>query len=206
MGKRLIIKGADFSGVAVSNEPILNPLEIIGCGQGASWIGGESAPDGSYWLLTNNGNLYEKINGAGTVVDMPAGYNSLIIGDVILNKPSGTTRYDVAYPDDLEVVELTAGKKYVYNASQNTEPQQESGGGINCAHVSLHAGDVLVYNGTGGEGARAIWVMKSDFSETIKVTDANAFATYAPIVYVATSDCEVYINSTDTNTNYVYRK
>ena len=204
MGKRLIIKGADFSEVAVSTEPILNPLEIIGSG-GAVWIGAGAAPDGSYWVLANNGNLYEKINGVGTLVDMPAGYNSLIIGGVILTKPSGATRYDVAYPDDLEVVELTANKKYVYNASQSTAPQQESSNGIGCAHVSLHAGDVLVYNGEGGEGARAVWVMKSDFSETIKVTDANAFATYAPIVYVATSDCEVYINSGNTNTNYVYR-
>ena len=161
--------------------------------------------EGSYWVLVNNGNLYKKINGSGTVVDMPTEYNSLIIGGVVLNKPSGATRYDVAYPDDLEVVELTANKSYVYNASQSTEPQQGSGNGINCAHVSLHAGDVLVFNGNGGEAVRAIWVMKSDFSETLKVTDANAFATYAPFVYVATGECEVYINSNNTNTNYVYR-
>lgn len=205
MGKRLIIKGADFSEVAVSTEPILNPLEIIGSGE-SQWIDGGSFPDGSYWVLSNNGNLYEKINGAGTLVDMPAGYNSLIIGGVTLTKPSGATRYNVAYPDDLEVVELTSEKKYAYNASQSTEPQQESANGISCAHVSLHAGDVLVFNGRGGEASRAVWVMKSDFSETIKVTNANAFATYAPIVYVATGDCEVYINSINTDTNYVYRK
>lgn len=210
MGKRLIIKGADFSQVAASVETILNPLSILACGQGGTWTNSymDNAPTGSYCFVTNSGKLKIKTNIGIDDTTMPEGYDSLDYCGAILVKHGGETRYDVAYPEDFETITgWHDGKRYVYNASQNTEPQESDSTSARCIHVHLNKGDVIVLNVTGGETPRAIWVMKTDYSATIKVADSGSSATYAPICYKATEDCEVFVNDLlKTLDSYILRK
>lgn len=198
MGKRLIIKGADFSNVAVSNEPILNPLSIIGIGQGGGWMDQYfPLPDGEYAYLVNVGKLYVGTGGSQRETTMPEGYDSLNFEGVIMNKPSGAIRYNVAYPNALEEISWGENNKaYVYDQSQSTEPTLQTANGMKAVKVRLNAGDVLVYNGEGGNSPRAIWVMKDDYSATIRVADAGTISTYAPVCYKATESCEVFLNAT----------
>ena len=216
MGKRLIIKGADFSNVAASVEPILNPLNVLAVGQGGNWIDSyfQNAPVGSYFYLTNavsagNTNLKTK-NALSQLVnaEMPEGYNSLNYYGAILVKREGESRYDVAYPDEFELITgWSDGTLYNYNESQSTEPQKSSNGGFRCSQVHLNEGDVLIANVIGGDGARAIWVMKPNYSSTIKVASSGSRGDYAPICYEATEDCAVFINSSNmTYKSYILRK
>lgn len=209
MGKRLIIKGADFSNVAASVEPILNPLTVLSVGQGGSWTSSymDNAPVGSYCFITNTGSLRIKTAVGIEDTTMPEANNSLNYESAVLVKREGETRYDVAYPDEFEKITFDDGYFYAYNASQSTEPQKSSNGGARCSHVHLNEGDVIVLNVDGGDSARAIWVMKTDYSSTIKVADAGSVATYAPICYIATEECEVFINdSKKTLDSYILRK
>ncbi len=209
MGKRLIIKGADFSAVAVSKEVILNPLLINGIGQGGIWMDEYyPVPVGEYIFLINNGNLYVGASGGEQVAEMPEGYDSLNYEGAWLYKEEGSTRYDVAYPDLFE--KITWGSNdmgYRYNASQNTEPQLETISGFKAARVHLNPGDVLLWSGSAGISPRAIWVMKTDYSETIKVTSESTTATYGPAGYKATVACEVFMNNANGNTmtSYILR-
>lgn len=216
MGKRLIIKGADFSNVAASVEPILNPLNVLAVGQGGNWIDSyfQNAPVGSYFYLTNavsagNTNLQTK-NALSQLVnaEMPEANNSLNYEGAVLVKREGETRYNVAYPDDYEAIDnWDVGYLYMYNSSQSTEPQKSVNGGFRCSHVHLNKGDVIVLNVFGGESGRAVWVMKTDYSSTIKVAQSSSVATYAPICYIATEECEVFINDSGKKLNsYILRK
>lgn len=217
MGKRLIIKGADFSNVAASVEPILNPLNVLAVGQGGNWIDSyfQNAPVGSYFYLTNvvsagNTNLKTK-NALSRLVnaEMPEGYNSLNYCGAILAQQEGETKYDVAYPDDYEAIDnWDVGYMYAYASSQSTEPQKSANGGFSCTKVQLNQGDVLIANVLGGDGARAIWAMKPDYSSTIKVADSSSRGDCAPICYEATEDCVVFINDSRTIPidSYILRK
>ena len=210
MGKRLIIKGADFSNVAASVEPILNPLTVISVGQGGTWNSSymDNAPVGSYSFLTNTGNLRIRTVTGEENTTMPEGYNSLNYYGAILVKREGESRYDVAYPDEFELITgWSDGTLYNYNESQSTEPQKSSNGGFRCSQVHLNEGDVLIANVIGGDGARAIWVMKPNYSSTIKVASSGSRGDYAPICYEATEDCAVFINSSNmTYKSYILRK
>lgn len=211
MGKRLVIKGADFSQVAASVETMLNPLSILACGQGGTWINSymDSAPNGSYCLLSNSGGLFLKTNGSMEPTTMPAENDSVIYYGAVLLKPEGETRYDVAFPENYEIITgWDANHMYNYNASQSTQPTKTAYGGVKCVQVHLNQGDVLVANIIGGDNARAVWVMKTDYSSTIKIAQNGSRADYAPICYEATENCEVFLNDTGKTqrTSYILRK
>lgn len=204
MGKRLIIKGADFSNVAASVEPILNPLNVLAVGQSGNWIDSyfQNAPVGSYFYLTNaasagNTNLKTK-DSLNHLVDaeMPEGYNSLNYCGAILIQQEGETRYDVAYPDEFEVItDWSYKKKYVYDESRldGTAIAQEDSTAGWATSVTLNRGDVLIANVFGGEHTRALWVVDPGYTRTIKVAQVNSVATNAPICYEATENCVVLI-------------
>lgn len=204
MGKRLIIKGADFSNVAASVEPLLNPLNVLAVGQGGNWIDSyfQNAPVGSYFYVTNavsagNTNLKTK-NALSQLAnaDMPEGYNSLNYCGAILVQQEGETRYNVAYPDKFEVItDWSYKKKYTYDESKldGTVIAQEDSTAGWAKSVTLNRGDVLVANVDGGERARALWVVDPGYTRTIKVAQSSSVATYAPICYEATENCVVLI-------------
>lgn len=194
MGKRLIIKGADFSQVAVSKEDKLNPLsvEFVGIGGGYLTSYLPRLSNGDYCILTNSQNFFQLIGGALTQVSFPSEYGSVELGGVTMKQVDGV--WEPVYLSNGEVLEWTENQAYRYNAEQASEPAQTAIGGFRCAKAQLNKGDVVVWSGTSGSGPRAIWVMNQDNSETLIVTQESTATTYSPVCYVAESNCNVYLN------------
>lgn len=206
MGKRVIIKGADFSQNAASTEAIMNLLSVSAIEQLGSVALAKIGND-EYYFNRGNGHLGQKVSGA--MVDKTSelsNYDGLVFMDVplILN---GGTRYNVAYPSDYEEVSFSTTYRYDYNSETGVVTQNSTTSGFYGGTATLNAGDLLVFVGAGGTLPRGIVVKTPDNSTVIYVSNPGDPATgYAPFFYLATQDCVVYLNRANTNQKTYIRR
>lgn len=194
MGKKLIIKGADFSANAVDVTAPTKYITIAGYGSATKFS------DGDYYITTNtNGGIYKKVNGSGVqqtiVAEATGADNEIVAGTFFRYDTANGTYYfraktELPYYEPyfgLSEISMKAGKYYNYDGSAITDGDSAT---YKRASIELFAGDVILTTAKNGNAIKALVV---DTDGTLTVPFTNTYGHY-PQEYVATAHCIAYLN------------
>lgn len=189
MGKKLIIKGADFSKNAVSSTlPIKWDYEIIGFFGIISEYSG-SLPQDYYWVNYANGQLRHVVNGVSSETIMENGCVLKIAENLyaVYNDGDFTFKTD---NDIIESYQLSMNSVYGYNAPCTF--QNVPSGSFSGAKFDVEKGDILIFKGSGGSSVRLISVTDGVSCERIAASNSVSLKNSA---YVVNNPGTVYFNS-----------
>lgn len=194
MGKKLIIKGADFSANAVDTTAPTIYITIAGYGTATNFSNDD------YYITTNtNGGIYKKVAGSGVlqsiVAEATGADNEIVAGTFLKYDTANGTYYfrvktELPYYEPyfgLSEISMESSKYYNYDGSAITDGSSAT---YMRAMVELFAGDVLLTTAKNGNTIKALVV---DTNGTLTVPFTNTYGHY-PQEYVATGHCIAYLN------------
>lgn len=191
MGKSLIIKGADFSLVAVGRE-IVEPTEyFILAGYGAKG----DFNVGEYYIASaanQYGKLYYKQD-ENTAVDVSStiedGTVFKFLDTYYLLYYSSSPRHYEGYYNLESVAEFTDGSAYVVSEGK---VELSAINGASHMQITLKEGDTLVYNTRGGNTYPGLIIEDQEGNVTVEDDRSTG---YQIMVYTAGGNETAYINS-----------
>lgn len=200
MGKTLVIKGADFSAVAVDVVIPAPTADIELKGSGAA---GDFSNDSYYISNNKNGRIwYKNLSGGNEEANLSRGaIMEFKLSEqqscyFVFNSNEEYPRYS-PYLYNLEnITNFTDNSGYkIVEGVLNETPVGQSG--ISCMKLNLSQGDTILYNTRGGNSFYGLIVKNGS---DVSVYDDRYFGSdnavhYELMKYVAPADVTVYINT-----------
>ena len=190
MGKSLIIKGADFSAVAV-DVVVTEPTEYeVLLGAGAAGDFGE----GYYISQNKNGRIYKK-NGDGSYepAELPAGTLLKYQGCYFVFNGNETWPRISPHSYNLTKVNNFATRG-AYKVESGAAVLDASVTSASCMAVQLAAGETLVYNTCGGNTYPGLIVESGGTATAVDTRNTK----YDIMLYTATANVTAYISCSTT--------
>lgn len=180
--------------------------DVLGTYFGAVDAWNDNPSGNPIYYLTGSANAYDlrykvSLEGGSSQIVMPTqAMLRLLDGKVFLSK-NGTS-YEEITQYHKEEVTLIQSRTYNYDtATGRVSSEQTITGGYKGASVTVQQGDIIAYNGKGGNNARLLALQDEN---TCDITSAYANTNGVTFYKAADRDCTVYFNAEDADTIKLY--
>ncbi len=192
MGKSLIIKGADFSAVAVDVVTV-EPTEyevLLGAGSASSF-----STEGYYLSNNNYGMLYHReADGSAVKAELPAGTLLKYQGCYFIF--NGNDVYPKISPHSYNLIKVNDFNiSGAYKVNEGTVSLDSGVSGTSCMKIQLVAGETLVYNTCGGNTYPGLIIEQGNGTATEVDTRKTK---YDIMLYTAAANVTAYISCSTT--------
>lgn len=183
MGKALIIKGADFSANAIERIlPASYDYEVFGCYENGGMLANSGVQDGDYIILGNADKVGKVVQyGTGgyiTPYDLEDGDILKITDNLYGVYSSADSDFNYITENENDVTPAIGSTIYNYDSTNNTFTPGTNPGRQG-ATMNVLAGDIVIFKGTGGSGARLMAIANGTTIERISPSGAQVVSTLA---------------------------
>lgn len=172
MGKKLIIKGADFSANAIPNIlPTSWDYEIEGFTQHLSASSQLALPVGTKWVDLSSFVLYHKTDNGVVEIAKTNGMVLKVTNNLFAVWDSINEEFSYLTENENDVTPNIGSTVYKYT-SPNTFEEDTSSGWYG-ATMNVNAGDIIIYSGKGGSSFRTLGISNTDECEFITLPSVS---------------------------------
>jgi hypothetical protein len=201
MGKKLIIKGADFSANAIEGVlPSRYDYELLGVFDAITNVPNYTTFTG-YLIVFSDKTVIKRFNNGTKIEDIPL-TDGLIVKLSnnlygIFNSETGD--FDWRTENDEEInVSILPASVYIYDSSDNSFTLESGDTSWVCASAQVNAGDIIFYKGAGGIAPR-LFAMKNNSNQIEYIIGTgNGNSNPLTVPYIAPSNGTIYWNSNKT--------
>ena len=196
MGKRIIIKGADFSANAIEQVLPTHYDYALKAFLESSGMAGDSNPqDGDYFLFAADGTLRQYNSGIYTTIPYSDGTIFKVTDNLYVI--FSDSKFNVVTENDTDITPSLVEDRIFSYTAPNTVTQSTSAG-WESATVNVKAGDIICVKGTGGGGARLLMVSNTNAMEHVSSAGVTTNYLYA---YEVQADGVMYVNMNSAGAN-----